>query len=231
MDIQVFGSSSKGNCYHVSGSSPLLLDAGIPFKEIQRKLNFQISSIAGALITHQHMDHCKAVKELIKAGINCYMNQATKTALEVSGHRVKVIVPMEQIKINEWVILPFSLEHDVDNLGYLLANNAGQKILYITDSYFCRYKFNGLTHIMIEVNYDQATLDRNVEGSFVPEVMKNRLMRSHFSLENVVEFLKSNDMSKVEQIMVLHLSNGNANEKLIKETIQQVTGKHVVIAG
>jgi len=227
MDITVFGSSSKGNCYHVSDTSPLLLDAGIPFKEIQRKLNFQTSSIAGALITHQHMDHCKAVKDLIKAGIDCYMNEATKTALGVSGHRVKVIAPMEQFKIGEWSILAFMLEHDVDNLGYLLANDTGQKIVYITDSYFCRYRFNGLTHIMIEVNYDQATFEAN-NGA---DPIRSRLMRSHFSLENAVDFLKANDLSKVEQIMVLHLSDKNANEKLIKETIQQVTGKHVVIAG
>lgn len=62
MDIQVLASSSKGNCYRVSnGSTPLLLECGIRFKEIQQKLNFRLSEIAGCLVSHEHQDHCKAV--------------------------------------------------------------------------------------------------------------------------------------------------------------------------
>jgi len=224
--IQVFGSSSKGNCYHVSGNSPLLLDTGIPFKEIQRKLNFKISSIAGALITHQHMDHCKAVKDLIKAGVDCYMNQATQIALGVSGHRVKVIAPMERFKVGEWFIVAFPLEHDVDNLGYLLSNGV-KKILYITDSYYCKYKFTGVTHLLIECNHSYEILERNNLEPYI----KNRLIKSHFALENVKEFLKANDLSKIQEIYLIHLSDGNSDAELFKSEIEKLTGKMVFIGG
>lgn len=226
MDIQILGSSSKGNCYHISGSSPLLLDAGITFKEIQRKTNFQISSIAGALITHEHMDHCKAVKDLLKAGVDCYMNQATQSALGVSGHRVKVIAPMQQFKVGEWTILPFSLEHDVDNLGYLIGDGI-QKVVYITDSYYCRPKFTGLTHILIECNHSYEILDRNNLEPFI----KNRLIKSHFSLENVKEFLRANDLSRVQEIYLIHLSDGNSDAELFKREIAELTGKMVFVGG
>jgi phosphoribosyl 1,2-cyclic phosphodiesterase len=227
--IKVFGSSSKGNCYHVSGNSPLLLDAGLPFKEIQRKLNFQTSNIAGTLITHQHMDHCKAVKDLIKAGVDCYMNEATKTALGVSGHRVKVIAPMEQFKINEWAILPFSLEHDVDNLGYLLSNGT-EKILYITDTSFCRFKFIGVTRLLIEANYSYEILKQHIENGQTAG-NESRLINTHFALEDVKDFLMANDLSKLKEIILIHLSDGNSDADLFKREIAELTGKMVFIGG
>ena len=52
MDIQVLASSSSGNCYCISdGSTPLLIEAGIQFKQIQQRLNFWLSEIAGLLVT------------------------------------------------------------------------------------------------------------------------------------------------------------------------------------
>lgn len=231
LDINALASSSKGNCYIVdNGGTQIMLDCGIRWDKVKQLLNFKTSNIEACLISHSHGDHVCGLNGLIKSGIDVYLSQQTILETGVTGHRIHMVDPLKQFIINEWTILPFELQHDVMNVGYLLSDG-NKKIVYITDSYFCRYKFSGLTHILIECNYDQATLDRNVENGFIPEAMKNRLIRSHFSLENVVEFLKANDLSKVEQIIVLHLSSGNANEKLIKETIQQVTGKYVVIAG
>jgi phosphoribosyl 1,2-cyclic phosphodiesterase len=229
MQINVFGSSSKGNCYHVDSSSPLLLDAGLPFKEIQRRLNFQTSSIAGVLITHQHMDHCKAVKDLIKAGIDCYMNQATCDVLGVVSHRIKVIAPMEQIKINEWAIMAFPLEHDVDNLGYLISNGI-EKILYITDTSFCRFKFNGVTRLLIEANYSYEILKQHIENDQTTG-KESRLINTHFALEDVKEFLIANDFSKLKEIILIHLSDGNSDAELFKKEIAELTGKIVRIGG
>ena len=226
MQIEVFGSSSKGNCYHVKNETSLLLDAGIPIKRIKQMLDFKLSSVKGVLITHQHMDHCSAVKDLVKAGVDCYMNQATQTALGVSGHRIKVIDPMEHFKIGEWSILAFPLEHDVDNLGYLLSNGT-EKIVYITDTYFCRYRFTGVTHILVECNHSYEILWRSkLDLSF-----KNRLLRSHFSLENVKEFFNANDLSKLQEIWLIHLSEANSDAELFKREIAELTGKIVHIGG
>jgi phosphoribosyl 1,2-cyclic phosphodiesterase len=230
MNIQCFGSSSKGNCYHISGNYPILLDVGLQFKKIQQLLDFKVSSIAGVLITHSHGDHSKAVNDFIKAGINCYMAKQTAAELNISGHRIKIVEPLKQFKIGIWTVLPFELEHDVFNLGYLLSNGT-EKILYITDTYYCRYKFTGVTHLLIECNHSYAILDRNIELGHLPPVMKNRLVKSHFSLENVKEFLKANDLSKIHEIWLIHLSDGNSNEDLFKREIAELTGKMVFIGG
>jgi phosphoribosyl 1,2-cyclic phosphodiesterase len=232
IEIKALASSSKGNCYHVTdGKTPLLLECGINYREIQKHLNFKMSSVAGCLVTHEHKDHSKSVNDVAKAGIDVYMSGGTKKATGSTGHRIKVVEPKKQFKIGTWSILPFEVEHDVSEpLGFLLVNEAGEKLLFATDTYYIRYKFKGLTHIMIETNYSKEILDENIASGRVPQIMKKRLIRSHFSLENVKEFFKANDLSKVEEVWLIHLSDNNSDEERFKREIQSLTGKVVYIA-
>lgn len=56
VEMKVLASGSSGNCYIVSdGSSKILLDAGIPIKRIREGTGFQLSQVAGALISHCHL--------------------------------------------------------------------------------------------------------------------------------------------------------------------------------
>jgi phosphoribosyl 1,2-cyclic phosphodiesterase len=231
MEIKALASSSKGNCYLVSdGETSLLLECGIRYSDIQKGLNYQVSQVDGCLISHEHGDHGKAVKEVMKAGINVYTSKGTAEALGVSGHRLKTIANRKPFTVGTWTILPFEVEHDAaEPLGFLLANKRGEKLLFATDTYYIKYKFPGLTHIMVEANYSMDILKENIEAGRVPAVMKKRLMRSHFSLENVKEFLKANELSKVEEIWLLHLSDSNSDEQRFKQEIQQLTGKIVKV--
>jgi phosphoribosyl 1,2-cyclic phosphodiesterase len=231
MEIKVLASSSKGNCYLVSdGSTSLLLECGIRYSDIQKGLNFKVSQVDGCLISHEHGDHGKAVKEVMRAGIDVYTSKGTAEALGVAGHRVKTIKARQSFTIGTWTILPFETEHDAaESLGFLLVNKQGEKLLFATDTYYIKYKFTGLSHIMIECNYSTDILKENIEAGRVPVVMKKRLMRSHFSLENVKEFLKANDLSKVKEIWLLHLSDSNSDEQRFKKEIQQLTGAIVTI--
>lgn len=230
IEILPLASGSRGNCYRITdGSTPLLLECGIRFKDIQKGLNFKVSEIAGCLISHEHHDHCKAAKDVVRAGIDCYMTLGTKEALNIDGHRIKIIKPKQQFKIGTWSILPFDTQHDaVEPVGFLLANTVGEKLLYVTDTCYIKYRFNGLTHIMIECNYALDILRRNVE--LVEPELKNRLLRSHFSLENVKECLKANDLSKVREIWLLHLSDRHSDAERFKREIQELTGKEVYVA-
>lgn len=56
MKLKILASGSKGNCYVLSTpTGSLLLDAGIPFREIQKGLNFNLKEVVGALISHEHL--------------------------------------------------------------------------------------------------------------------------------------------------------------------------------
>lgn len=231
--ISPLASGSKGNCYYVSdGNTPLLLECGIGIQRIRWGLNFKLSSIAGVLISHEHKDHCKAVLDVMWAGIDCYMSRGTAEALDVDGHRVKIMRPKEQFRVGTWTVLPFKTQHDAaEPLGFLLASKNGGKLLFSTDTFYVKYRFQGLTHIMVECNYAADILQRNVEAGLVPMALKNRLLTSHFSLENVKEFLRANDLSQVREIWLLHLSDGNSDEERFKREVMGLTGKPVYIAG
>lgn len=232
INIMPLASSSKGNCYLVDdGSTKILLEAGIRFKDIQVALGFQMSSIAGCLVTHEHKDHCQSVKSIMKVGIDVYASQGTLDVLELSRHRTIPIQAHKQFTIGTWVIRPFDVEHDVSEpLGFLMQNDVREKLVFITDSFYCRYRFDGITHLMIECNYSLKILDENIVAGRVPAVMKKRLIRSHFSLENVKDFLKANDLQCISEIWLLHLSDNNSNADLFKREIQELTGKRVYIA-
>lgn len=232
IEIKTLATGSKGNCYHITdGHTPLLLEAGINFKQIRQALNFKTSDIVGCLITHEHGDHAKGLKDVLNAGIDTYLSAGTMQALGVNHHRLKAVETLQPFIIGTWRIMPFETEHDTaEPIGFLLANKAGDKLLFATDTYFIRYKFKGVTHLMIECNYSKSILDKNIDEGITPRIMRKRLIKSHFSLENVLEFLKANDLSKVQEIHLLHLSDSNSDEALFKNEVQKVTGKPVYVS-
>ncbi len=231
IEIKTIATGSKGNAYVVTdGVTKLLLECGIPFKNIQKAMNYQTDDIEGCLISHEHMDHCKGLQSVLKAGITIYTSEGTKDGMGVAHHRIKVVKNKEPFEVGTWTILPFDVSHDVNEpFGFLLQNQEGEKLLFATDTYYIKYKFPGLTHLMIECNYCQSILDANVENGRVPVFLKRRVMKSHFSLENVLEFLKANDLSKVQEIWLLHLSDNNSDEQLIRNEVAKLTGKMIYI--
>lgn len=231
IEITALASSSAGNCYHLTdGTTPLLLECGIRYKDIQKGLNFQMSSIAGCLVTHEHNDHVKSIKDVLKAGIDVYASKGTIETLNITSHRIKPVGAKKQFQIGTWTILPFEVEHDVSEpIGFLLVNQQGEKLLFATDTYYIRYRFSGITHIMVECNYSMQILNQNVAEGIIDKARKKRVMKSHFSLENVKEFLKANDLSKVQEIWLLHLSDTNSDADLFKSEIQKLTGRVVYV--
>lgn len=53
--ITPLASGSTGNCYKISdGRTPLLLECGIKYKDIQKGCGFKLREIVGCLISHEH---------------------------------------------------------------------------------------------------------------------------------------------------------------------------------
>ena len=231
IEIRSFASSSAGNAYLVTdGRSPLLLDCGLPVAQLKQATGYRLSTLAGCLVSHEHGDHSKAAADLMRAGVDCYMSQGTADALRLSGHRLKIVRALQQFSLGAWTVLPFDTIHDAaEPLGFLLA--AGEeKVLYLTDTAYCKYRFRGLTRILIECNHSWDILQANVESGAVPAEMRRRVMRSHMSLSTVKEFLKANDLSAVREIHLIHLSDGNSDAERFKNEIQALTGRPVYVA-
>lgn len=178
-------------------------------------------------------DHSKAVKDLLKAGIDVYLSKQTKQAVGVNeSHRAITIEPLKQFTAGNFTVLGFPTEHDCEgSLGFLIQHKpTGEKLLFLTDSFYCKYKFKGLNYIMIECNYIKETLDANIEAGLINEAMKPRLLQSHFSLENVKKFLQANDLSSCRRIVLLHLSDFNSSGARMVKEIEKLTGIETTIA-
>lgn len=226
MLLKVIGSGSKGNAYILETlTGNLLIECGLPFKIIQQALCFDLTSVHGCLVTHSHMDHCKATKDVMKAGVDIFMTQDTATTIKAEGHRLNIIQVGKQFNVGDFTVLPFPTEHDCPGaVGYLIQYKpTGERLLFATDTYFIRNRFNGLNYILIEANYCKETLDANVEAGYVSLSLKNRLIESHFSLENVKGFLSANDLSQVKRIVLIHLSEGNSDAARMVREIKELT--------
>ncbi|MGV8131378.1 MAG: MBL fold metallo-hydrolase [Candidatus Pacearchaeota archaeon] len=227
-DYNIIGSSSKGNCYILKTTEDvLILECGLHYRDIYKALDFNVSNVAGCLITHEHKDHSKEAKMLVsKMGINVFASSGTLEAIGIKDHhRAKTVKAKEQFTIGKYTILPFDVQHDAkEPLGYLIQHPEIGKLLFVTDTYYIKYKFNELNYIMIECNYSKEIIDRASEEDRIHPALRRRLLTSHLSIENLKQFLDANDLSKVKEIILLHLSDSNSNEKQFINEVQKLTG-------
>jgi phosphoribosyl 1,2-cyclic phosphodiesterase len=228
MLLKVLGSGSAGNCYLLQGDKEtLIIECGLPYKTILKGLDFNLSNVVGCVVTHEHLDHSKAISDITRKGIDVYSGEGTIIRSMPMMHRGKTIKSEEIFKVGEFIVLPLEAQHDAaEPLSFLIQHKEFGKLLFITDSYYCKYKFNELDHILIECNYSMEIL----KGKDLPKSLKSRIIKSHFELGNVKEFLKSNDLSQVKDITLIHLSDSNSNAAEFKEEIEKLTGKPVYIA-
>lgn len=232
IDIKVIGSGSSGNCYLVNiNNTKILLEAGLPFKKIQQAMKFRLSDIEACLITHEHMDHAKAAKDLIKSGVDCYMTKGTAEALGVSGHRLNYFTKDTNDDycwkfFNRLGVKPFKSIHDVKEPVSFFINDIHTKesLVFITDTAYLKYKIPDCDYLMIECNYIKSVLDEKTEARKINVSLRNRIVKNHMSLETLLKALKQADFKKLKKIYILHLSDSNSDEKTILEEVQKAIG-------
>lgn len=230
IEVEVFNSSSNGNCYRlISGSSQLLIEAGIKLSDIRKKTGHQLGRLDGVLVSHEHGDHAKSIMQLIDNGVAVYMSEGTKAALGDVAKYAEVVRPDTIKNIGKWRIQPFRTQHDAaEPLGFVIEDGE-DRLLFATDTFFLPYKFLNLTQIMVECNYALDILDKNLLSGRVTQSQAKRLLTSHFSLHNLKSYLRNQDLSRVKVIYLMHISSVNGDQERFKKEIQSVTGKPVKI--
>jgi phosphoribosyl 1,2-cyclic phosphodiesterase len=228
MLLTVLGSNSSGNGYLLQDSqgNALILEAGIKLKEIKKILDYNLKVVKGCLITHRHGDHLKYAMEFMDAGIDVYTGDDNN----LSGHRFIPIKEKQTVQIGPWKVKSFPLIHDVQTFGYLIDHEESGKVCFITDTMHCPYTFSGLNNVIIEANYCQDIMMRRFLDGSLNAMVRDRTMRSHMSFQSTLEFLSANDLTKVNNIVLIHLSKGNADPELFRTKTIAHTGKTVHIA-
>lgn len=234
MDLIILGSNSAGNCYILKGrTQSLLIEAGVHPKEVKKAMDFDMSSIVGCLITHEHGDHFKYVDQIAQMGIDVYASEGTLKEKEDSKflHRLYTIMPNLYFHIGEFKIMPFKVNHDArEPLGYLINHLECGNVLFLTDSAYTEYRFPGLNQIIVESNNSNEILKEKVLTGQMQYFVYGRLINSHMSIEACEKLLMANDLSKVTNIVLIHLSDANSHEADFKDRIERTTGKKITMA-
>lgn len=231
MVLKVLGSSSQGNCYILENKDEaLIIEAGVRFIEVKKALDFDIRKVSGCLITHQHNDHAKYIKAMVESGFPTLALEEVWIAKGVTGSRAYSIERGKGYKFGRFKVLPFDACHDVPCVGYLIDHPETGRIMFLTDSCMCEYSFPGLSQIMIECNYSDAKLVEAINAGRTLPSQRERLMTSHMELNTCKGFLCANDLTNVANIVLLHLSDNNSDEKHFVSEIERLTGKVVYAA-
>ena len=225
MIIKPISSSSKGNAYLIAdGRTAILVECGLPFSELKKISNFEVPmNIHACLISHGHMDHSKAVKDLLNASVDCYMLKETAEAKGIlEHHRTKLFTFNQQFSVGSLIIMPLEMHHDIPCSGFLIySNHTNEKLLFATDTYMIKHNIPGLDYIMIEANYDMNLISDDEK--------KNRTFKSHMSIDTCIRYLKTIDLSKVKEIYLMHLSERNSNAEEFKKKVQAATGRITLV--
>lgn len=232
MRLKIISSSSAGNCYLLcTANETLILECGVKIQQIKQALNFEISNTVGVLVTHEHKDHCAAVKDVVSLGMNVYASAGTIAAFGLKSHRLHTLQLGKTIKLGGFKVKPFEAVHDCrEPYNFLIEHEECGRVVFITDSYYCEYTFPGLNNILIEANYSQEILDRKVQEGATAEFLRNRVLQSHMNLDTCKQFLRANDLTAVNNIVLIHLSDSNSDAGLFKREIEHLTLKTVHIA-
>lgn len=210
MKLRVLGSGSSGNTYLLeSDTECLILDAGISFMEVKKALNFDIRKIVGVIVTHCHKDHSKYISEYEKAGIQVFKPYDGMETMAMPN--------------SQFMIQAFDLVHDVPCFGFFIRHPDIGNLVYATDTEYIKYRFKDLNHILVEANYSKNIIEQSA-------VNRDHVLTGHMELQTTLEFISTNDNPALKNVVLIHLSEKNADSSVFREKTQKITSADVYVA-
>ena len=225
MKLKCIATGSTGNCYTLTSDSgeTLILDCGIPIKEIKKGLNWNIKDVVGVLCTHQHSDHNKSLKDFINMGIPVFAPYLSLESMKMETEF--------NIRMFDLTTIDGSWTHTHANgepcpiYGFLITHKEMGRMLYITDTNLIKWRFKDINHILLGVNYDKDLIDRDNTGK------ANHVFRGHLSIDTACDFVKANYSDSLQNVIMCHLSSENADKDLFIEKMEKAAcGANVDVA-
>lgn len=228
-------SGSKGNAlYFGSPGAKILIDAGISFTDLTRRLasiGVEPSQLDAVIITHEHDDHIRGLSVLLnRCNIPVFANLETAKAI-VSAiktvPRFKIFSTGDPFRLADLSIHPFGIPHDaVDPVAFTFTLDS-LKLGVCADLGFAA---TGITKRLEECDY--LYLEANHEPSMVhacarPPVYKQRVLgrQGHLSNQECADTLAAVHHSGLKHVYLAHLSSEcNHPElalKIVKETLEK----------
>lgn len=222
-------SGSKGNSYYIgSASEGVLIDAGRSCKQIENAMlanGLDMGSIGAVFITHEHTDHCSALRVLAKRyGFKVYSSLGTLNALRAGNKldpNTDADVITDEVVIGNMRVQRIYTPHDAaESCCYRVTAPDGKSALIATDMGVMlpdvRTAAEQSDFVVLESNHDINML----KNGFYPYPLKQRILsnRGHLSNEACAKELVNLVEKGTLRLMLGHLSEENNTVPLAMST-------------
>lgn len=210
--LKTIATGSSGNSYALMNDKEiLLLDLGVSEKVIKKAIDFRISDVVGAVVSHAHLDHAKSVKDFENMGIPVFKQFDETKACPL------------KIRYGSFGIQAFKVPHDeVPCYGFYITVD-GHRILYATDFEYlpCSFKNVRLTDMIVECNHQKELVDKE-QAKYTHQI------KGHCSLDTLIEkVIKENMTRDLRTVILCHLSGDSCNAEECLSEVQKVAGGDV----
>lgn len=226
MRLKCLGSSSAGNCYLLTSNSgeTLILDCGIPIKEIKKGLNWNIRNVVCCIVSHVHSDHSKSVKDFEAMGIPVFAPYRSLKPMIIGDYRLKIQAFDLTTVDGRWTHTNAD-GSECPCYGFLITHPEMGRMLYITDTELIKWRFKDINHILLGVNYDKDLVGKDNDPK------TRHVFRGHLSIDTACDFVKANYSDGLQNVIMCHLSAENADSDSFIEKMKKVAyGANVDVA-
>lgn len=216
-------SSSSGNGYVLECDGEILIiEAGLPFRLVNKTIFYRFRNIVGCIVSHRHTDHAKYIPEFLHRTIPVYSHPDV-------ADKYEGVIPMATKKIyniGSFKIDAIEVQHSVPNYAYRIKHPAIGTLLFVTDAIDFPYRIKGLNHLFIEANYADEVIGNNA----YQDKWSSSASNTHMEINKTIDVIKHNLSPDLRTICLLHLSDGNSDEEMFKEMVWNETGKRCYVA-
>lgn len=170
-------------------------------------------------------DHANrdTIRKFIQYGIPIYSNEETR----VVDKRIISMKKGRKTSIGGFKIQPILLFHNCMNFGYVIEHEEIGKLVFCTDTCRIPYRFKNVNHFMVEANYSYDLLiDHMCDNVYSQSASEN-----HMEINDTIEMLKENYSSSLQNVVLIHLSNGNSDaNEFVKKTKEELGFNNIFVA-
>ncbi|CAA9546973.1 MAG: hypothetical protein AVDCRST_MAG49-1457 [uncultured Thermomicrobiales bacterium] len=225
--VQSFGSGSSGNALLVESSETLILiDCGLAPRSLAAALaasGRSLGDLDAVLLTHEHVDHMRALSGLARAGVTVVCTAGTARSAAVASERWEEIRPATELRLGDLAIEALPVSHDAaEPCGFTLSAD-GVRVTVATDLGRADAALHGVVAVsdlvVLEANHDEEMLRR---GPY-PARTKRRVLSDlgHLSNDASGALLAASFVGtrRLPTVWLAHLSQTNNRPELARQAV------------
>jgi len=238
--ITSLNSGSNGNCYYVGNENEaVLVDAGIPCGEIEKRMNrlgLTPKKVKAIFVSHEHTDHISGVQAFSKKYlVKVFVTQATHrfSRMNLPKYMITSFTAHEPVIIGNLSIIAFPKLHDAaDPYSFVVSCNNVNVGVFTDIGRACEnliHHFKKCHAAFLETNYDDTMLEQGSYPYFLKSCIRGD--KGHLSNIQALRLFTEHKSSFMSHLILSHLSKNNNCAKLVLDLFnKQRAGVKVTVA-